>query len=250
MAKNKGILDAEAADVKEEADSFLKAKKGQQRELLFNMAAAAFGSKAQGLDLGGIMTAGLKTDAEQRKLNTESEKALRESKKQMRRYEQALRAGEDDKAAKLYGLAQTEAGKAYEATKDRADLALKKAGLETQRESVRLQAAQGNRNPTLETIQYLSKHPEELATYQKMHPSPDSTSSMALQVQKMVMSELESSKEWLAAKTPAEKDALVKSAMARAYQYVPSLRGMDAGLFSGGAGTGSRGQMPVSGGGQ
>jgi len=130
MEKNKGILDAEAADVKEESDALLKAKGGDQKRLLFNMAAAAFGSKANGLDLSGIMTAGLKTDAEQRKLNTEAEKALRESKKQMRRYEQALKDGSEDKAAKLYGLAQADAVRAYEAKKDQADLALKSRGID------------------------------------------------------------------------------------------------------------------------
>jgi len=155
MAGNKGILDAEAADVKEEADALLKAKGGDQKRLLFSMAAAAFGSKAQGLDLGGIMTAGLKTDAEQRKLNTEAERALRRSRSDMRKFEQAVRAGEDDKAAKLYGLAQTEAGKAHQAKIDQMELALKQKGLDISAAQLRTQQAAASRPPAM--VELLTK---------------------------------------------------------------------------------------------
>jgi hypothetical protein len=141
MEKNKGYLDAEAADVKEEADALLKAKGGDQKRLLFNMAAAAFGSKANGLDLGGIMTAGLKTDADQREKNALAERALRNSRSNMRKFEQAMKAGEDTKAGQFYGLAQTEAWKAHQAKTDQIELALKQKGLDINAAQLKTQQA-------------------------------------------------------------------------------------------------------------
>jgi hypothetical protein len=150
MAKNKGYLDAEAADVADEAKRLTESKGKEQKMILLNMAAAAFGSKAQGLDLGGIMAAGLGAHAKEREKNAAAEEALRKSKKEMRRYEQALKAGEDDKAAKFYGLAQTEAGKAFEAKKAQIDLALKREGLDVQREDLAIRRQQAGKNQSID----------------------------------------------------------------------------------------------------
>jgi hypothetical protein len=87
----------------------------------------------------------LRTDADQRKLNTESEKALRESKKQMRRYEQALKDGSEDKAGKLYGLAAAETEKARRAKIDQMELALKQQGLNISAEQLKATRDQANK---------------------------------------------------------------------------------------------------------
>jgi hypothetical protein len=253
MEKNKGILDAEAADVKEESDALLKAKGGDQKRLLFSMAAAAFGSKAQGLDLGGIMTAGLKTDADQRKLNTESEKALRESKKQMRRYEQALKDGSDVKAGQLYGLAAAEAKVAQDAKEKQIDLALKQQGLDLQKQSLKVQQSQAGRNQQLELLQAAMRDPKLMEAYLKMHPSPDRSAANDLKfaedLSKIRSTLAESQAGLLLMRTdPVAFEAAVIKQQA---EYAKNANRPEVAAllgFGGGAGTGSRGPIPIPGG--
>ena len=236
MAKNKGYLDAEAADVKAEADELLKAKGGDQKRLLFSMAAAAFGSKAQGLDLGGIMAAGLKTDADQRKLNTEAEKALRDSKKQMRKFEQAMRAGADEKAGRLYGLAQADAKVAQDAKEKQIDLALKQQGLDIQRQSLTVQRAQAGRNQQIELVNAAMKDPKFAAMFKELNPSAaeNAPSTLMAKVRNDVMAEVSRSKEWLSAKTQAERDAIFNKELIAATRYIPLLSNISSGIgFSG-----------------
>jgi len=246
MEKNKGILDAEAADVKEESDALLKAKGGDQKRLLFSMAAAAFGSKAQGLDLGGIMTAGLRTDADQRKLNTESEKALRESKKQMRRYEQAMKDGSEDKAGKLYGLAAAETEKARQAKIDQMELALKQQGLNISAEQLKVARDQANKPPAqVELINAAMRDPKFAAMYKDLMPdrSAANDSRIASDLSEIEPNFAKTSRGAMLLKDPVAFNAEVRRMK---LEYLQTIKRPDliANLgFVGGAGAGSTGPL-------
>ena len=72
------------------------------------------------------------------------------------------------------------------------------------------------------------KNPKLMEAYIKMHPSPDSVSSLMAGVQKSVMAEVSNSREWQLAKTPAEKDALYNKALIAATRHIPSLGGISS----------------------